>query len=148
MFRTDSLLGRVGPILALQWPKNDWKWWFPTIAWKSMVWCRYNAVYFLKIVKKNNTHSSPRYGMSFVDPASVWYSSWVPAIIYVISYYIGPHYTGTPLYSRNPIQIWCVHLLGDCSKVIRFWATLVKFWLKKDLNWWFPTVIWKSVHTI
>ena len=26
MFRTDSLLGDVGPILALQWPKKDWKW--------------------------------------------------------------------------------------------------------------------------
>ena len=36
--------------------------------------------------------------MSFVDPASDWYSATVPAIINVISYNIRPRYKGTPLY--------------------------------------------------
>ena len=31
-------------------------------------------------------------------------------------------------YSRNPIQTWYVHLLGECSEFIRFWATFAKFW--------------------
>ena len=36
--------------------------------------------------------------MSFVDPASDWYSASVPVIIYVISYNNGPRYNGTRLY--------------------------------------------------
>ena len=36
MFRIDSLLSQFGQILALKWPRNDWKWWFPTIIWKSI----------------------------------------------------------------------------------------------------------------
>ena len=31
-------------------------------------------------------------------------------------------------YLRNPIQSWFVHLLGECSELILFWATLAKFW--------------------
>ena len=31
-------------------------------------------------------------------------------------------------YSCNPIQTWCVHLLGECSEMICFLATLAKFW--------------------
>ena len=31
-------------------------------------------------------------------------------------------------YSRNPIQTWCVYLLGECSQFFRFWAKLAKFW--------------------
>ena len=31
-------------------------------------------------------------------------------------------------YSHNLIQTWGVHLLGECSELIRFWATLAKFW--------------------
>ena len=34
----------------------------------------------------------------FVDPASDRYSAWVPVIIYLISYSIGPRYNGTRLY--------------------------------------------------
>ena len=31
-------------------------------------------------------------------------------------------------YSRNPIQTWCVHLLGEYLELIRFWAIVAKFW--------------------
>ena len=31
-------------------------------------------------------------------------------------------------YLCNPIQTWCVHLLGECSELIRFWDRLAKFW--------------------
>ena len=31
-------------------------------------------------------------------------------------------------YSHDPIQTWCVHLLGECSELIHFWAMLAKFW--------------------
>ena len=40
-----------------------------------------------------------RYGVSFVDPASDWYSAPIPVINYVISYNIRPGYEGTWLYS-------------------------------------------------
>ena len=32
-------------------------------------------------------------------------------------------------YSHNPIQTCGVHLLGECSEFIHYWATLAKFWL-------------------
>ena len=41
-----------------------------------------------------------RYGASFVDPASDWYSASVPVNISLISYNIGPHYNGTWLYFK------------------------------------------------
>ena len=46
-------------------------------------------------------YSSPvraRYGVSFVDPASDWYSASVAVIIYIIYCYIGPRYNGTRLF--------------------------------------------------
>ena len=82
-------------------------------------------------------HSSPiraRYVVSFVDPASDWYSASVPVIIYVISYNIGLHYNGTRLYcvyhvgpgfNKTELQItsvlnraWCIWicLLAQSTK--------------------------------
>ena len=52
---------------------------------------------FLTNIKKNTPYSSPvraNYGLSFVDPASNWYSAPVPVITYGISYNIGPRYNG------------------------------------------------------
>ena len=46
-------------------------------------------------------HNSPvrvRYGVSFAEPASYWYSASVSVIIYVISYNIGWRYYSTRLY--------------------------------------------------
>ena len=59
-------------------------------------------------------------------------------------------------WSLNSFQIWCMHFLGECSELIRFWPTLAKFWHSNDQkNWpkmgqngWFPTIISKSIHTI
>ena len=31
-------------------------------------------------------------------------------------------------YSCNPVQIWCLHALGECSELIDFWALLAQFW--------------------
>ena len=54
-------------------------------------------------------------------------------------------------YSHNPFQTWCVHLLGDCSELISFSATLAKFCpsigQKMTKKWCFLTIIWKSIHT-
>ena len=38
-------------------------------------------------------------------------------------------------YSCNPIQTWSVHLLGECSELIRFWATLATFWPSSGQKW-------------
>ena len=51
-------------------------------------------------------------------------------------------------YSHNPIQTCGVHLLGQCSEMIRFWAMLPEFGPQNDWKWWFPTFIWKSISTI
>ena len=38
VIRNDLIWGHIGPILALYWPKNNWKWWFVTIMWKASNW--------------------------------------------------------------------------------------------------------------
>ena len=53
--------------------------------------CSYNAVNFL-------TNLRARDGVSFVNSTSDWYSGPVRVNIYVISYNIGPRYSGTLLY--------------------------------------------------
>ena len=72
-------------------------------TWQVLSDC-YKAINFLIHIHKKTPHSSPvrvRYGVSFVDPGSDWYSASVPVIIYVISYNIGPRYNGTRLYLRK-----------------------------------------------
>ena len=74
--------------------------------------CHYNVVNFFQKYSQKTTHSSPirpRYGVSFVDPASDWYFASLPVIIYVISYNIGPCHNGTRLYS------YLVSFLDSCS---------------------------------
>ena len=47
------------------------------------------------------THSAPAsesYGLSFVGPHSDLYSASATAVMYTISYYIGPRYNDTQLY--------------------------------------------------
>ena len=47
VFRIDSLLGHVGQILTLEWPQNDWKWWFLTNILKSTImWNNDYSIYF------------------------------------------------------------------------------------------------------
>ena len=65
---------------------------------------------FSQKYSQNTPYSSPikatyMYVVSFVYPASDWYSVSVPAIIYAISYYIRPHYDGTWLY----LDIWILY---------------------------------------
>ena len=61
------------------------------LSWRSQ---------FSQNYQQKTPHSMPIracYGVSFVDPASDWYSTSVPAIIYAVSYYIGPCYNSTQL---------------------------------------------------
>ena len=44
------------------------------------------------------------YGVSFVDPASDWYSASVPVTIYAVSYYIGPRNNGPLLYINDDVH--------------------------------------------
>ena len=72
----------------------------------NIVQFHYNGQFSLNYLQKT-PHSSPvrvKFGMNFVGPDSDWYSAWVSAIIYAISYYIGPRYNGTQLY----IEIICM----------------------------------------
>ena len=54
LFRIDFLFGHVGEILFLELPWSDWKWWCPTIIWKSMhtIQFRLGVYTFWVIVKK------------------------------------------------------------------------------------------------
>ena len=68
--------------------------------------CRYNAVHFLKKLRKV-PHSSPvraKYGVSFVGSAPDWYSASVPAMMYAICWYIGPRYNATRLYMAKCVD--------------------------------------------
>ena len=58
------------------------------------------------------------YGVSLVDPASDWNSASVSAIIYTISYYVGPCYNSTPLYLQIVKGIGAILSTGDvkCTK--------------------------------
>ena len=55
-------------------------------------------------------------------------------------------------YSHNTIQTCGIHLIGECSELIRFLATLATFWHssreKNDWKWWFLTIISKSIPAI
>ena len=68
----------------------------------NTVHCRYNTVNFLTNIHK--IHPIARPLVSFVDPASDWYSASVPVIIYVISYNFGPHDNDTRLYHTHHIR--------------------------------------------
>ena len=73
----------------------------------NFLWDEIQSDVFIKRsqIFTKDTHSSPvkaRYGVSFVDPASDWYSASVPVIIYVLSYNIGPRYNGIHLYLSMP----------------------------------------------
>ena len=54
-------------------------------------------------------------------PSSVQNKDWKWVKMVVSNHYLRK-------YSDNPIQTWCVHLLGACSELLRFWATLVQIW--------------------
>ena len=72
--------------------------------------------------------------------------TWIAAIIYMINRVYGSEILGpvgqilTLWWSQNvlklwfshiicnPIRTWCVHLLGQCSELSRFWAMLATFW--------------------
>ena len=79
---------------------------FSVLKMYSMVilWGRYSTVHYIvvKFLKKYQQKTSPSYGLSFVDPASGWYSASVPVIINAISYYNRLHYNGTQLYLVSP----------------------------------------------
>ena len=93
--------------------------------------CRYNAVCVLKYTPPPPPppHMSSvwaRYGwsvfVSFVHPASDWFSARVSAIIYAIYYYIGPRYNGTALYFSCRLQytIWLAsndHVYGKVRNI-------------------------------
>ena len=54
-------------------------------------------------------------------------------------------------YSRHPIQTWCKHLLGEYSKSVPSGPRRSNFGplvAQNAWKWWFPTVIWKRIHTI
>ena len=75
----------------------------------STVRCYYNPSQFSQKYSQKTSHSSPvraRYEVSFVNPASDWYSAWVPAIIYAISYYIWLRCNSIWLYISRLTYIW------------------------------------------
>ena len=109
VFRIDLLFGHVGQILALYWPSNDWKWWFPTIIWKSIHAIQFKlGVYSYWVSVQNWFAVWPRWPNLGHLVATKWRK------MVVSDHYLKKH-------SCNPIQTWCVYLLGECSELMRFW---------------------------
>ena len=96
---------------------------FPHI--QNTVRCCYNAVGFVTNIHKIHPIAL-RYGVSFVVPASDWYSASISIIINVISYNIGPRYNGTRLHvfflmSSAKYQPFVHAPLCRDSEVISMW---------------------------
>ena len=76
--------------------------------------------------------------MSFVDTASEWYSAWVSAIIYIISYYIGARYNGTWLYLRSVVVgNWLIDYIiyAQPTTKVYVWLSLRWFVILKWMQW-------------
>ena len=96
--------------------------------------CRYNTVNFFTNIHKRHPIARllGKVWVSFVDPASDWYSASVPVNIYEISYNIGPRYNGTRLYLSLPCNYNCLCIF--CNKtnantfVVGFYSSF--FWTR------------------
>ena len=87
---------------------------FPRLSWEVQCSNVIKRSIFSKIFTKTS-HSTPvraRYGVSFVDSASDWYSAWVPAIIFAKSYYNGPCYNSFRLYQVFSLNLYHINSLG------------------------------------
>ena len=95
---------------------NDWKGWFPTIIWKII-----HAIQFILGVHAYcvSVQNSFAYGPRWPNFGHLVATKWLNVVVY-------DHYLKK--YSPNSFKTWCVHLLSDCSELIRLWATLAKFW--------------------
>ena len=123
MCRTDSLLGNVYPILALQWPRNYWKWVKMLVSdhylQKHSNLCSTLIVWVFRTDSLSATLTQfwPSCGHKWLKMADN--GGFRPLSEKVFT---------QPNSIHNPIQTWSVHLLGQCSELIRFWATLGKLW--------------------
>ena len=48
-----------------------------------------------------------------------------PVATKLLNMLVSDHYLNK--FSRNPIQTWCVHLLGEFPVLVHFWAMLAPF---------------------
>ena len=85
VFRIDALFGHVGRILALYWPQNDCKWWFPTIFWKSIHTIQFKLGVYTYCVSVQNWFTLGLVGqiLAFWWPQNDW-NWWFPTIIWKI----------------------------------------------------------------
>ena len=116
VFKMDSLLGDIGQILALWWPKDDWKWRFATIIWKCIRAIQFKLGLYTYWVSVQNWLA---FGPCWPNFGPLVATKWLK--MEVLNHYLKK-------YSCNPIQTWSVHLSGKSSELIHFWAMLTKFW--------------------
>ena len=109
MFRTDSLWATLAQF-----------WWFTTIIWKSIHTIQFQLVVYTCWVSVQKWFAFEQCWPNF--------SPLVARKIHVkcVKMVVSDRYLKT--YLNNPIQTWCVRLLGKCSELICFWAMLAKFW--------------------
>ena len=63
--KTNCFLGNVDQILSLQWPENDWTWWFLTIIWKSVHTIQFKFVVRIFWVSVQNQFAFVRHWPNF-----------------------------------------------------------------------------------
>ena len=106
-----------------------------------------DAVITRSILKysQKTPHSSPvraRYGASFVDSVSDWYSASVPAIMYAICCYIWPRYNGTRLYTSGQKTSTVFNskspLISNVDVCFRLNEPYAASSLVITTCWWFP----------
>ena len=140
MFRIDSHLGHVGPILVLKLPQTYWKRWFPTIIWRSTHAIQFKLnVYICWVSVQIWFAFRPCCPNSGPLVAHKWLELLVSDCF-------------LKKYSCNTIESWFLHLLVECSQLICIWTTLAKFrpssGHKMTENGVFPIIVWKITQSI
>ena len=132
MFRIDMHLDHVGQILALQWPRNDWKWWFLTFIWKSIRTTQFKLCVY-------TYWASVQKWFAFGPLVATKWLKMVVSIITWKSIHATQFKLGVYIYWVS-VQNW----FAFCLRWPNFGPLVAtKYW-----KWLFPTIIWKSILAI
>ena len=99
--------------------ENRSKLWFPTVIWKSIHTIQFKLVVYTCWVSVQNWFA---FGPCWPNFGPLVATKWLKIVV-------SDHNLKKSIHAiQFKLGQWCVHLLGECSELIRFWATLAKFW--------------------
>ena len=102
--------------------KNDWKWAKMVVSDHYLEKYSHNPIQTCGVHLLGECSEMIHFWAMFVQ---FWASSGQKMNLKWVKMVVSNHYL--KIYSHNETQTWCVHLLGECSQLICFLATLTKF---------------------